>query len=145
MNFVDLFYPNGAMRHTAKSNMLNEIESNKYSLPSLMRNPDLGATVTDFMAILQSIDYNKFERFSNVADEIFTKLFSSFLKGEVLDAVSDGYDVEFSIEAAERKRWTEDSTHMEEIEIINSQKFPKSFQSYLRNSNNKTKLVKQLL
>ena len=145
MNFVDLFYPNGAMRHTAKSNMLNEIESNKYSLPSLMRNPDLGATVTDFMAILQSTDYNKFERFSNVADEIFTKLFSSFLKGEVLDAVSDGYDVEFSIEAAERKRWTEDSTHMEEIEIINSQKFPKSFQSYLRNSNNKTKLVKQLL
>ena len=145
VNFVDLFYPNGAMRHTAKSNMLNEIESNKYSLPSLMRNPDLGATVTDFMAILQSIDYNKFERFSNVADEIFTKLFSSFLKGEVLDAVSDGYDVEFSIEAAERKRWTEDSTHMEEIEIINSQKFPKSFQSYLRNSNNKTKLVKQLL
>ena len=144
VNFVNLFYPDGAMRHTAKSNMLNEIESNKYSLPSLMRNPDLGATVTDFMAILQSIDYNKFERFSNVADEISTKLFSNFLKGEVLDAVIDRYDVEFSIEAAERKHWTEDSTHMEEFEITNSQKFPKSFQNYLEISNNKTKLVKEL-
>ena len=45
------------MRQTAKSNMLNEIEINKYSLTSLMGNPDLGATVTDFIVILQSIDY----------------------------------------------------------------------------------------
>ena len=43
-----------------------------------MGNPDLGATVTDFMAILQSIDYSKFEIFSNVADEISTNLLSSF-------------------------------------------------------------------
>ena len=28
-----------------------------------MGNNDLGATVTDFMAILQSIDYNKFKDF----------------------------------------------------------------------------------
>ena len=28
------------------------------------------ATVTDFMTILEFIDYSKFERFSNVADEI---------------------------------------------------------------------------
>ena len=48
--------------------MLNEIEINRYSLPSLMGNPDLAATVTDFIAILQSIDYNKFEGLSNVAD-----------------------------------------------------------------------------
>ena len=59
-----------AMRHTTKSNLLNEIEIKKYSLPSLMGNPNLGATVNDFMEILQFIDYNKFERFSNVADEI---------------------------------------------------------------------------
>ena len=38
-----------------------------------MGNPDLGATVTDFMAVLQSIDYSKFERFSNVADEIYSQ------------------------------------------------------------------------
>ena len=75
------------MRHTAKSNMLNDIKINKYSLPSLMGNPDLGATVTDFIAILRSIDYSKFERFSNVADEISTKLLSSFLESEVLVAV----------------------------------------------------------
>ena len=35
-----------------------------------MGNPDLGETATDFMAILES----KFERFSNVADEISAKL-----------------------------------------------------------------------
>ena len=56
MNFVDLFYPDGPMRHTAKSNMLNEIKVNKYPLPSLMGNPDLGATVTDFIAILKSFN-----------------------------------------------------------------------------------------
>ena len=38
VKFVDLFYRDGAMRHTAKSNMLNEIEINKCSLPSLSRN-----------------------------------------------------------------------------------------------------------
>ena len=124
--------------------MLNEIEINKYLLPSLMGNPDLGATVTDFIAILQSIVYSKLERFSNVADEISTKLLSSFLECEVLVAVTDGYDFEFSIEAAERKRRTEDSTHTQEIKIVDSQNFPKSFQSYLGNPNNKTNLVKQL-
>ena len=35
-----------------------------------MENPHLGVTVTNFMAILKSIDYSKFKRFSNVADEI---------------------------------------------------------------------------
>ena len=124
--------------------MLNEIEINKYLLPSLMGNPDLGATVTDFIAILQSIDYSKFERFSNVADEISTKLVSGFFECEALVAFTDGYDFEFSIEAAERKRRTEDSTHTQEIKIVDSQKFPKSFQSYLGNPNNKTNLVKQL-
>ena len=92
VNFVDLFDPNGAERHAAKYNMLNEIEINKYSLPSLMGNPDLGATVSDFIAILHSTDYSKFERFSNAADEISTKLLSSFLECEVLVAVTDGYD-----------------------------------------------------
>ena len=123
MNFVDLFYPDGAMRHGAKNNMLKEI--NKFSLPSLMGNPDLGATVTNFKAILQSIDYSKFEGFANVADRVSTKLLSNFLECEVL--VADGYDFEFSIEAAERKRQTEHSIHMQEIEIIDSEKFESHF------------------
>ena len=62
---LDLLYLNGAIKDTAKSNLLNEIEIKRYLLPSLMRNPGLGATVTDFMAILQSIDCSKFERFSS--------------------------------------------------------------------------------
>ena len=53
-----------------------------------MGNPVFGAIVTDFMAMLQSIDYRKLERFSNVADEISRKLLSSFLECEVLVVVS---------------------------------------------------------
>ena len=72
------------MRHTAKSNLLNKVEIERYSLAPLMGNLDRGATVSDFMAILQSIDYSNFERLSNVIDEISTKLLSSFLGCEVL-------------------------------------------------------------
>ena len=81
---LDLFYTNGGVRDTAESNLQSEIEIKRYSLPSLMGNPDLGPTFTDFMAILQFIDYSKFEIFSNVADKIFTKLLSSFRECEVL-------------------------------------------------------------
>ena len=49
-----------------------------------MRNPDLGATGTDFIAILQYIDYSKFERLPNVADEISAKLLSGFLEYDEL-------------------------------------------------------------
>ena len=34
------------------------------------KNTNLGATIVDFMAILQSTDYSKFERFFKVADKI---------------------------------------------------------------------------
>ena len=54
-----------------------------------MRNPDLGATVTDFITILESIDYSKFERFSNVADEISAKFLLSSLDCEVLVVIPD--------------------------------------------------------
>ena len=94
------------------------------------------------MAILESIDYNKFEGFSNVVDEISAKFLSSFRECEVLVVVSDRNDFEFSIKAAERKRRTEDSTHIQETEIIYNRKVPKSFQIYLGNSNNKSFLVK---
>ena len=68
------------------------------------------------MAILQSIiDCSKFERFSNVADEISTKPLSSYRECEVLVIVPDQYDFEFSMKGAERKRRTEDSTHIQEI------------------------------
>ena len=77
------------------------------------------------MAILQCVNYNKFdnfERFSNAADEISTKLLSSVLKCHVLVAVPDRCDFEFLTKAAERKRRTEDSTHVQEMEIIHNQK-----------------------
>ena len=68
-----------------------------------MGSSDLGTTATNFMAILQSIDYSKFERFSNVADEISVKLLSSFLEYEVLVEVTDWYDFEFSIKLLKEK------------------------------------------
>ena len=54
---------------------------------------------------------------------------------KVLVVVTDQYDFEFSIKAAERKRWTENSAHKQEIEIIDNRNV-QSFQSYLGNSNN---------
>ena len=55
-----LVNPNDARRLTALSNLLNEIEIKRYLLPYLMGNPDPSAIVSDFMAILESINYNKF-------------------------------------------------------------------------------------
>ena len=106
-----------------------------------MGNSDHGATAVDFMAILQSIDYNKFKRFSIVVDEISAKSLSSFIECEVLVLNSDRYGFEFSIKGAERKHRTEDSTHIQGIEIFDNRKVPKSFQSYLGNSNNRNNLV----
>ena len=129
---MGLLSPNGSIRCTAKSNLLNETKIKRYLLSSLMVNPDLDTTITDFMVILESIDYSKFEIFSNVAGEISARLLSSFLECEVLVIVPD------------RKRQTEDSTHIQEIEIIGSRKIPNSCQCCLGNSNNKTNLVKYL-
>ena len=107
-----------------------------------MGNPDHGTTAINFMVILESIDYNKFERFSNLADEVSAKLLASFLDCEVLVVIPDRYCFEFSIKGAERKHRTEDSTQIQETEIIDDRKVPKSFQSYLGNSSNKSNLVK---
>ena len=76
-----------------------------------MGNPDHGATAINFIAILRSTVY-KFERFSNVADEISAKPLSSFLECEVLVVIADRYGFEFSIKGAERKHRTEDSTRI---------------------------------
>ena len=54
----------------------------------------LGATVTDFMAFLQSFDCSKFKRFSIAADEIAVKLLWSFLKCELVVVVPEQYDFE---------------------------------------------------
>ena len=90
------------------------------------------------MAILESIDYRKFGRFSNVADEIYAKLLWSFHECKLLVVVPNRYDFRFSIiKAAEGKRRTENSTHIHEIETIVNRKVQKSFQSYLEISNNK--------
>ena len=74
---LDLFYPNSAMKHTPKSNLLNEIEIQRYSLPRL-----LGANVTDFMAKV-------LERLFHVADEIYVIPLSNFRECEVLVVVPD--------------------------------------------------------
>ena len=92
-----------------------------------MGKPDHGATAVNFMTMLQSIDYNKFERFLNVADKISAKLLSSFLEYEALVVIPVQYGFQFSIKGAERKHRTEDSTHIPEIEIIDERKFPNSF------------------
>ena len=64
------------------------------------------------MAVLQSIDYSKFGRFSTVADEISAKLLSNFLECKMLVVAPNRYDLGFSMKAAEGKLRTEDSNHI---------------------------------
>ena len=98
-----------------------------------MGNPDLVVTVTNFMAILQSIDYSKFGRCSNAADESSVKILSNLLEWKVLVVALDRIDFQFSMKAAERKHRTEDSNYIQQIEIIDNLKVPKSFQAALGN------------
>ena len=134
-----LFYPNGEMRKTSKSKLLKQIEIAQLSQQSLTEYQYTSATIIDFMATIQSIDYSKFERFSNVADGITSKILSSFQDNNFLVIVPDRYDFELSIKTAERLRRTE--TSCQEIEIIGNRKVPKSFQSYFGNASNKVNLV----
>ena len=83
-----------------------------------MGNAEHGATPVNLRVILPSTEYNKFERFSNVVHEISEKLLSSFLECEVLVVIPDRYGFEFSIKGV--GHWTEDSTHIQETEIINN-------------------------
>ena len=62
-----------------------------------------------------------------VADEISTKLLLSFLECEVLVAVIDGYDFEFSIEAAERKRRTATQIISRKLKLLIAKNFQKHF------------------
>ena len=71
--------------------------------------------------------HSKFERFSNIAHEVPATFLSSFLKYEVLVVVTDWYDFEFSIKAADRKYQTEDWAHEQEIEIIDNLNFHSYF------------------
>ena len=90
-----------------------------------MGNLDHGAAAVNLMAVLQSIDYNKSERFSNIAHQIFAKLLSNFLECEMLVVTPDRYGFEFSIKSAERKYRTENSSNVKEIEIIDNRKVAK--------------------
>ena len=123
-----LFYPNGNMRKTSKSKLLKEIEITEYSQLPLLGYQYASATVICFMATIKSTNFSKFERFSNVADGITSKIISSFQESDLLVIVPDRYDFELSIKSAERLRRTE--TSVQEIEIISNRKVPNSFQSY---------------
>ena len=95
------------------------------------------ATAIDSIAVIKSTDVSKFERFSNVADGITSKIILYFQESDLLVIVSDTYGFELSIKSAERLRRTENLVQ----EIISNRKVPKSFRSYPSNANNKTNLV----
>ena len=118
---LGLLYVNSAMRHTAKSNLLNKIK------------------ISDFMAILLSLDYSKFERFSNIADKISIKLISTFFECEVLAVVPDRYSFKKLL-----KEYTGQKTQLtyRKFELLITANF--QIQSYPGNSNKKTNLVRHL-
>ena len=91
------------------------------------------------MAKIQPTDFSKFERFSNVADGITSKIISSFQESDLLVTVADRYEIEWSLKSAERLRRKKNS--VQEIKIISNRKIPNLFQSYLSNASTKTNLV----
>ena len=99
---LDLFYLNGAVRHTVKNNLLNKIETKRYSIPSLWE------ILIRVQLILISWHYCN-----------------------LLITTSYRYGLEFSTKGDERKHGTEYSPHIQQIEIIDSRKVSTSFQSYL--------------
>ena len=111
------------MRKTSKSKLLKEVEITEYSKLSLLGYQYASGTLTDFMAIIQSTDFSKFERFFNIADRITCKIISSFQESELLVIAPVRYDVELSIKSAERLRRTAISA--QEIEITSDRKVPK--------------------
>ena len=119
------------MRKTSKFKLLKEVEITEYSKLPLLGYQYASATVIGFMATIQPTKFSKFERFSNVADEI------SFCW--LLVIVPDRYNVELLIRSAERLRRT--ANLVQDIEITSSRKVLKWFQSYLINASNKTNMV----
>ena len=89
-----LFYPNGDIRKTSKSKLLKEIEITEYSQLPLLECQYASSTVIDFMATIQSTDFSKFERFSNVADGINSKMIESFQESNLLTIIPDHFDFE---------------------------------------------------
>ena len=91
------------------------------------------------MAILLSLDYSKFERFSNIADKISIKLISTFFECEVLAVVPDRYGFKKLL-----KEYTGQKTQLtyRKFELLITANF--QIQSYPGNSNKKTNLVRHL-
>ena len=100
------------MRKTSRIKLLKEVEITEYSKLPLLGYQYASATVIGFMATIQPTKFNKFERFSNVADEI------SFCW--LLVIVPDRYNVELLIRSAERLRRT--ANLVQDIEITSSRK-----------------------
>ena len=88
-----------------------------------MENPGLGAAVTDFIAILESIDYSKFEWFSTVADEISAKLLLSIFDFEVLVVNPEQYDFEFSIKLLKENAGRKTQLIYRKLKLLVTEKF----------------------
>ena len=109
---LTLFYTNSDMRKTSKFKLLKEVEITEYSKLPLLGYQYVSATVIGFMATIQPTKFSKFERLSNVADEI------SFCW--LLVIVPDRYNLELLIRSAERLRRT--ANLVQDIEITSSRK-----------------------
>ena len=86
-----------------------------------MGNPDHSATAINFVTMPQSFDYNKFEKFSNLADEISAKC-------EVLVVILDWYGFEFSIKGALKEN-TGQKTQLiyKKLKLLITEKFRSHF------------------
>ena len=92
-----------------------------------MGKPDRGATAINFIATLQSIDYNKFQRFSNVADEISAKLLSNFLECEVLVVIPNGMVLNFQLKELKENTGQKTQLIYRKLKVLITEKLESHF------------------
>ena len=92
------------MKKISKCKLLKEIEIIKYIQLSLSGYQHASATIIDFMTMIKSTEFSKFEQCYDVAGGVTTKIISSFQESELLVIVPDPYGFELLIKSAERLR-----------------------------------------
>lgn len=139
---VAIFYEDGSMRKTAKSELANILEA---FVDVDFRNPEeIGSYFIDGMLLLQELNENMFKTFEDLGDVVLKKLLHIFKDNPICNTISiifDRYDTEHSIKTAERQRRGQHKIGT--YSIVSSRKVPK-YRDFLKSTSNKISLIRFL-
>ena len=103
--FLSLFHTTGEMRKTNKSQLLKELEETSMCYQYLSEITPLNAvSITDFMALVQSLRNTRFETFGEIAKSLALTIFLNFQESSVLAVIPDRCNRKDFIKFDERSR-----------------------------------------